>query len=81
MITDSKDEYKMANCLAETAGAKALIQSVSDKTGIPVEELNGEKAFSLANQGNEKAIAGIPLSKASIAAPTVPEYNISAPTL
>lgn len=59
VITDSKDEYKMANCLAETAGAKALIQSVSDKTGIPVEELNGEKAFSLANQGNEKAIAGI----------------------
>ena len=49
----------MSNSLAETAGAQALLKSVSEETGIPVEELNGEKAFSLANQGNEKALAGI----------------------
>lgn len=59
VITDSKDDYKMSNSLAETAGAQALLKSVSEETGIPVEELNGEKAFSLANQGNEKALAGI----------------------
>ena len=59
VITDSKDDYKMSNSLAETAGAQALLNSVSVETGIPVEELNGEKAFSLANQGNDKALAGI----------------------
>lgn len=59
VITDSKDDYKMSNSLAETAGAQALLKSVSEETSIPVEELNGEKAFSLANQGNEKALAGI----------------------
>lgn len=59
IMTDSKDEYKMSNCLAETAGAAALLKSVSEKTGVPLEELNGEKAFSMANQGDEKALAGI----------------------
>lgn len=59
IITDSKEEYQMKNCLAETAGASALLRSVSEQTGIPVEELSGEKAFSLANQGDEKALSGI----------------------
>ena len=59
VLTDSKEEYKTSNCLADTAGAAALIKSVSEETGIPTEELNGEKAFSLANQGDQKAIAGI----------------------
>lgn len=36
-----------------------IVEILEKKTGIPVEELNGEKAFSLANQGNEKALAGI----------------------
>lgn len=47
VITDSKDDYKMSNSLAETAGVQALLKSVSEETGIPVEELNGEKAFSV----------------------------------
>lgn len=59
IITDSKDDYKMANCLAETAGAASLLRSVSEEIGIPVEELSGEKAFSLANQGDPSALAGI----------------------
>lgn len=59
IMTDSKGEYKMSNCLAETAGAAALLKSVSEETGIPVEELTGEKAFSMANQGDAKAIEGI----------------------
>lgn len=59
ILTDSKDEYKMSNCLAETAGASSLIKSVSEETGIPVEELSGEKAFSMANQGDESALEGI----------------------
>ena len=59
IITDSKDDYKMANCLAETAGATSLLRSVSEETGISVEELSGERAFSLANQGDPSALAGI----------------------
>lgn len=59
IMTDSKDEYKMSNCLAETAGAAALLKSVSEEIGIPVGELSGERAFSMANQGDEKAITGI----------------------
>lgn len=59
IMTDSKEEYKRSNCLADTAGAAALLASVSEETGIPVEELTGEKAFSMANQGNERAIKGI----------------------
>ena len=59
ILTDSKEEYKMSNCLAETAGASSLIKSVSEETGIPVEELSGEKAFSMANQGDERALEGI----------------------
>ena len=59
IMTDSKEEYKMSNCLADTAGAAALLASVSEETGIPVEELSGEKAFSMANQGDEHAIEGI----------------------
>lgn len=59
ILTDSKEEYTMANCLAETAGASSLIKSVSEETGIPEEEISGEKAFSMANQGDEKALEGI----------------------
>ena len=59
IITDMKDDYKMSNCLAETAGASSLIQSVSKNTGIDVKELNGEKAFSMANRGDKNALEGI----------------------
>ena len=59
ILTDSEAEYRMSNCLAETAGASALLRSVSEETGIPTEELSGEKAFSLANKGDEKALKGI----------------------
>ena len=59
VMTDSVSEYKMSNCLAETAGAPALLKSVSEETGIPVEDLSGEKAFSMANQGDTRALEGI----------------------
>ena len=59
VMTDSVSEYKMSNCLAETAGAPALLKSVSEETGIPVEDLSGEKAFSIANQGDVYALEGI----------------------
>ena len=59
IMTTVDDEYYMKNLLAETAGANSLLQSVSDETGIPLQNLNGELAFSLANQGDEKARLGI----------------------
>ena len=54
VITDSKDDYKMSNSLAETAGAQALLKSVSEETGIPVEELNGEKRSPLRTREMKK---------------------------
>lgn len=59
IMTTVDDEYYMKNLLAETAGANSLLQSVSDETGIPLQNLNGELAFSLANQGDENARLGI----------------------
>ena len=44
VITDSKDDYKMSNSLAETAGAQALLKSVSEETGIPVERVKRRKS-------------------------------------
>lgn len=59
IMTTVDDEYYMKNLLAETAGANSLLQSVSDETGIPLQNLNGELVFSLANQGDENARLGI----------------------
>ena len=60
-----QEERQLLDCVREGRVEDALHftrtmdRNVSVETGIPVEELNGEKAFSLANQGNEKALAGI----------------------
>lgn len=59
MLTNSAEEYKMSNCLGYTAGALALLKSVSEETGILAENLSGEKAFSMANQGDVHALEGI----------------------
>lgn len=58
-LTESSPDYAMHNCLAETAGVAALMQYVSQETGIPAAELDGVRVFSMANQGDVKAIAGI----------------------
>lgn len=59
VLTESDEEYSIKNCLADNTGIQALIQYVSEETGIPVDQLDGEKAFSMANCGDEKAIKGI----------------------
>lgn len=59
IMTDALPEYDLDNSLAGNTGINCMLQFVADQTGIPVEELDGEKAFSLANCGNEKAISGI----------------------
>lgn len=57
--SDTDGEYTMRNCLAETAGIRSLMQYVSEETGIPEQELDGEKIFSMANCGDEKVIRGL----------------------
>ena len=59
VMTDAEPEYSLDHSFAGNTGIKNLIQFVSNHTGIPIEELDGEKAFSMANCGDEKAIAGI----------------------
>lgn len=59
VISDSKAEYDMKNCVAETAGIASLMTYVSESTGIPAHELDGEKIFSMANCGDEKALVGL----------------------
>lgn len=59
LMTDTIPEYSLDNTLAGNTGIRALLKFVSGHTGIPVEELDGEKAFSMANCGDENAIAGI----------------------
>lgn len=58
-LTESTPDYAMRNCLAETAGVGALMSYVSEEIGISAEELDGVKVFSMANQGDKKAIAGL----------------------
>lgn len=59
IMTDALPEYSLDNSLAGNTGIRNLLQFVSDYTEIPVEELDGEKVFSMANCGDEKALAGI----------------------
>lgn len=58
-MTDAEPEYSMDNTLAGNTGIKCLLKFVSKHTGIPAEELDGEKVFSMANCGDENAAAGI----------------------
>lgn len=59
IMTDAEPEYTLDNSLAGNTGIKCMMKFVSKHTGIPAEELDGEKAFSMANCGDEKATAGI----------------------
>ncbi|MDD3402775.1 MAG: ROK family protein [Hespellia sp.] len=59
IMTDAEPEYDLDNSLAGNTGIKCMMKFVSKHTGIPAEELDGERAFSMANCGDEKAIAGI----------------------
>lgn len=59
VMTDAKPEYNLDNSLAGNTSIKCLMQMVSKCTGIPAEELDGEKVFSMANCGDEKAVEGI----------------------
>ncbi|MDO4622735.1 MAG: ROK family protein [Eubacteriales bacterium] len=54
-IFTNADEYSIRRKLsAEANGVPGLIRMVSARLGIPEKELNGEKIFALANQGDEK---------------------------
>lgn len=59
MMTDYDSSYDCANCMAETTGIRSLMEYVSEETGIPADDLDGVKIFSMANQGDEKAVAGL----------------------
>lgn len=59
VMTDAEPEYSLDHTLAGNTGIRNLIQDVSESTGIPADELDGEKIFSMAEAGEEKALAGI----------------------
>lgn len=59
MLTDYDSRYRKEFCMAENTGIRSLMEYVSDETGIPAAELDGVKVFSMANQGDEKALAGL----------------------
>lgn len=56
IFTDTKDCMNRKKLLAETNGVPGLIRMVSEKKGIPAEELDGEKIFSMANCGDGEAL-------------------------
>ncbi len=58
-LTDYEGEYERKSCMAENTGINSLMRYVSQETGIPADELDGVKVFSMANQGDEKSIAGL----------------------
>lgn len=57
LFTDESRCQERSQLLAEKGGVPGLIRLVSGRKEIPEEELDGEKIFSLANQGDEDAIA------------------------
>lgn len=59
IMTEAEPEYSLDHSLAGNTGIKCLLEFVSKYTGIPARELDGEKVFTMANCGDEKAIAGI----------------------
>ena len=56
MTPDARNPKKL---LAETAGAPALIRLAAEETGIPVEELDGEKVFDMAQNGDERVLKAL----------------------
>lgn len=59
IMTEAEPEYSLDHTLAGNTGIKSLIKFVSNHTKITEDQLDGEKAFSLANCGNDKALDGI----------------------
>lgn len=59
VLTESELDFNMDNCLGKVGGVPALLDYVSEETDILAEQLDGEKIFSMANSGDERAIAGI----------------------
>ncbi|MGN1141326.1 MAG: ROK family protein [Oliverpabstia sp.] len=56
IFTDGKNYQDRSQLLAEQAGVPGLIRLVAKKKGISEEELNGEKIFSMVNQGDAEAV-------------------------
>ena len=59
MLSDADDARNPKKLLAETAGAPALIRLAAEETGIPVEELDGEKVFDMAQNGDERVLKAL----------------------
>lgn len=59
VITDAKQEYSLDYTFAGNSGIRSLMKICAKHTGIPEEELDGERIFSMANCGDEAALAGI----------------------
>jgi len=56
IFTDARDCMNRNKLLAKTGGVPGLIAMVSEKKGIPKEELDGEKIFSMANCGDGETL-------------------------
>lgn len=59
VITDTVPDFTLDQTFAGNSGIRALMTIASRHTGIPAEELSGERIFSMANCGDAKAIEGI----------------------
>lgn len=59
LFTEASDYRNRKKLLAEANGVPGLIRLVSEKKGIPEEELDGEKIFALANTGDEETIEAL----------------------
>lgn len=59
LFTDSKDALNPENTLAIRGSVPALIRLAAEIMQIPSYELSGERIFSLAQEGNEKALSCI----------------------
>lgn len=58
-MTEGAAEYDLENTFAANAGIKALLQYVSEETGVSEEKLDGEKVFEMANNGDTRTLTGL----------------------
>ncbi|MDD3361556.1 MAG: ROK family protein [Hespellia sp.] len=58
-MTESRSPCSMENAFGFTSGVGGLMKLASEKLGIAEEELSGERVFSMANCGDEKAMEAI----------------------
>lgn len=56
LLTESSDPMNSKWVFAETGGVPALLRMVADKKNLPLEELDGEKVFSMANCGDAEVM-------------------------